>query len=107
MIVGLQETMRYQDQVDSMKACTEMFDSIGYSGVGRQGLARCLAAFETGDKNGAILEYRQIIGDAPNFASAMSDLDTSKLSLEVSEGYFNRVMAVMMGMCMLMGGDVK
>jgi hypothetical protein len=91
----------------AMKACIEMFDSIGYAGLGRQGLARCVAAFEAGDKGRAIEEFRHTIGDAPNFASAMTDLDTNKLTSEVSENYFNRVMAVMFGMSLLMGGDVK
>src|SRR6266540_4008190 len=63
-------SMRYQDQINSMKACSEMFDSIGYAGRGRQGLARCIAAFEADDRERAIREYRQTIGDAPNFASA-------------------------------------
>lgn len=48
-----------------------------------------------------------MIGDAPNFASTMTDLDDRNFSPEVSEQYFNRVMAVMYGMCLLMGGDVK
>ena len=99
--------MRYQDQVKSMKRCVEMFDAIGYKGTGRLGLARCIDAFEAEDKDRAITEYRQIIGEAPNFASAMTDLDNSKFSSELSEQYFNRVMAVMYGMCLLMGGDVK
>ena len=68
--------MPYQDHIMAMKACIEMFDSIGYAGLGRQGLARCVAAFEAGDKGRAIEEFRHTIGDAPNFASAMTDLDT-------------------------------
>ena len=50
--------MRYQDQINTMKACVEIFDSIGYAGTGRHGLARCIAAFEAGDKDRAISEYR-------------------------------------------------
>jgi hypothetical protein len=99
--------MRYQDQLSSMKACVTWLDSIGYTGSGRQGLARCIAAFEEGDPERAIAEYRHTIGDAPNFASAMTDLEDGNFSSELSEQHFNRVMAVMYGMCLLMGGDVK
>ena len=99
--------MSYQDQLSSMKVCVGWFDSIGYEGIGRQGLARCIAAFEQGDADRAIAEYRHMIGDAPNFASTMTDLDDRNFSPEVSEQYFNRVMAVMYGMCLLMAGDVK
>jgi len=99
--------MRYQDQINSMKACSEMFHAIGYDGRGQQGLARCIAAFEADDKKRAIIEYRQTIGDAENFASAMTDLDTDKLSPEIHEQYFNRVLGVMFGMTLLMNGDVK
>jgi len=100
-------SMRYQDQINSMKACSEMFDSIGYAGRGRQGLARCIAAFEADDRERAIREYRQTIGDAPNFASAMTDLDTDKLPPEIHEQYFSRVLGVMFGMTLLMNGNVK
>ena len=99
--------MDYQGQLSSMKLCVTWFDSIGYTGVGRRGLARCVSAFEACDADKAIAEYRHLIGDAPNFASAMTDLDDTKFSSELSEQYFNRVMAVMFGMCLLMGGDVK
>ena len=99
--------MRYEDQVNVMKGCVQMFDSIGYAGTGRQGLARCIAAFEAGDKDREIAEFRLTIGDAPNFASAMTDLDTDKFSPEIHEQYFNRVLGVMFGMTLLMNGDVK
>ena len=99
--------MRYQDQINSMKACSEMFHSIGYAGRGQQGLARCIAAFEADDKERAIMEYRQTIGDAPNFASAMTDLDEDKLPPDIHEQYFSRVLGVMFGMTLLMNGDVK
>ena len=99
--------MRYQDQVNSMRACSEMFRSIGYAGRGQQGLARCIEAFEADDEERAIMEYRRTIGDAANFASAMTDLDTDKFSPEIHEQYFNRVLAVMFGMTLLMNGDVK
>jgi hypothetical protein len=99
--------MRYQDQINVMRSYVEMFDSIGYVGTGRQGLARCIAAFEAGDKDRAIAEYCQTIGDAPNFASALTDLDTDKFSPEIHEEYFNRVFGVMFGMTLLMNGDVR
>jgi hypothetical protein len=99
--------MRYQDQINTMKACVEMFDSIGYKGIGRQGLARCIVAFEAEDKGRAIAEYRQTIGEAANFASAMTDLDTDKFAPEKHEQYFNRVLEVMFRMALLMNGDVK
>lgn len=99
--------MHYQDQINTMKACVEMFDSIGYAGTGRQGLARCIAAFEAEDKERAIAEYRQTIGEAANFASAMTDLDTDKFAPEIHEQYFNRVLGVMFGMTLLMNGNVK
>jgi hypothetical protein len=99
--------MRYQDQINSMKACSEMFNAIGYAGRGQQGLARCIAAFEADDKERAIMEYRQTIGDAPNFASAMTELDEDKLPPDTHEQYFSRVLAVMFGMTLLMNGDVK
>jgi hypothetical protein len=99
--------MRYQDQVNSMRACSEMFRSIGYAGRGQQRLARCIEAFEADENERAIMEYRQIIGEAANFASAMTDLDTDKFLPEVHEQYFNRVLAVMFGMALLMNGDVK
>jgi hypothetical protein len=100
-------TMRYQTQIGAMKACIEWFDSIDYSGIGRQGLERCVFAFEAEDKDRAISEYRRAIGEAPNFASAMTDLDTDSFSVDRAEQYFNRVMAVMGTMCLIMGGDVK
>ena len=100
-------SVRYCDQLKTMKACAEIFDSIGYAGHGRQGLARCIAVFEAEDKDGAIMEYRQTIGEAPNFASAMTDLDENKLPPEVHEEYFSRVLGVMFGMTLLMNGDVK
>lgn len=90
-----------------MKRCVEMFDSIGYDGIGRQGLARCIGAFEAEDKEKAIKEYCQTIGEAPNFASAMTDLDKRKFSPETREQFFNRVLAVMFGMTLLMNGNVK
>ena|SRR5258707_758009 len=99
--------MRYQDQINSMKACSEMFHSIGYAGRGQQGLARCIAAFEADDKERAIREYRQTIGDAPNLDSAMTDLDEAKLPPEIHQQYFSRVLAVMFGMTLLMNGDFK
>jgi len=82
--------MSYEDQIHSMKACVEMFDSIGYSGVGRQSLARCISAFEAGDKKKAIREFRRTIGKAPNFASAMTDLDTDSFPPKVHEQFFPR-----------------
>jgi hypothetical protein len=100
-------SMRYQDQINSMKACVEMFDSMGYAGRGRQGLARCIAAFEADEEDRAIVEYRRTIGDAPNFASAMTDLDEDTFSPEVHEQYFARVLGVMFGMTLLMNGDVR
>jgi hypothetical protein len=99
--------MLYEDQINCMKACNEMFDSIGYTGSGRKGLERCIAAFEAGDKAKAIREFRRTIGKAPNFASAMTDLDTDKFSPEIHEQYFNRVLGVMFGMTLLMNGNVK
>jgi hypothetical protein len=100
--------MRYQDQVNAMKACVEMFDWIGYAGTRREGLVRCIAAFEAGDKDRAITEYRQTIGDAPNFASAIRDeLNTDRFSLEIHEQHFKRVLGVMFGMTLLMDGNVK
>jgi hypothetical protein len=90
-----------------MKSCVEMFDSIGYAGTGRHGLARCIAAFEAGDKDKAITEYRQIIGESPNFASVVSDINTEKFSTEMHKQYFNRVMGVMFGMSILMNGNPK
>jgi len=42
--------MLYKGHIKVIKAFSEMFDSIGCSGIGRQGLARCIAAFEAGDK---------------------------------------------------------
>ena len=84
-----------------------MFDSIGYAGRGRQGLSRCIAALEAEDKDAAVREYRQTIGEAANFASAMTDLDEGKLPPEVHGQYFSRVLAVMFGMSLLMNGDVK
>ena len=99
--------MRYQNQITAMRTCIEWFDSVGYAGIGRDGLLCCIAAFEAGDKDRAICEYRRIIGDATNFASAMTDLDTNGLTIEQAEQHFNRMMAVMGTMCMLMGGRVK
>ncbi len=99
--------MRYQDQINSMKACSEMFHSIGYAGRGQQGLVRCIAAFEADDKERAIMEYRHTIGDAPNFATAMTDLDEDRLPPDIHEQYFSRVLGVMFGMTLLMNGDVK
>ena len=106
-MLGHATPMGYQEQINSMRMCVEMFDSIGYSGTARHGLARCIAAFEAGDEDIAIAEYRQTIGEAPNFASAMTDLDTDKFSPEIHEKYFNRVLGVMFGMAILMNGDVK
>jgi hypothetical protein len=77
--------MRYQAQIGAMKACIEWFDSIGYSGIGRQGLKRCIVAFEVEDKDRAISEYRRTIGEAPNFASAMTDLDTDSFPVDRAE----------------------
>jgi hypothetical protein len=50
--------MSYETQIGWMKALAETFDSIGSTGIGCQGLARCIAAFEAGDKDKAIPEYR-------------------------------------------------
>jgi hypothetical protein len=99
--------MRYENQTSAMNACIELFDSIGYSGVGRQGLERCIAAFEAGDETRAIDEYRRIIGDAAIFASALTDLNEDNLSNERAAQYFNRVLAVMVTMSLIMRGDVK
>jgi len=99
--------VRYQTQIGAMKACIEWFDSIAYFGIGRQGLERCIVAFEADDKDRAISEYRRTIGEAPNFASAMIDLDTDSFAVDRAEEYFNRVMGGMGTMCLLMGGDVK
>ena len=99
--------MDYQGQLNSMKSCVAWFDSIGYSGTGRQGLARCIAAFEGGDPDRAIAEYRSVVGAAPNFASAIADLDKGKFSPELSEQYFNHMMTVMLRMSLLMGGNTK
>lgn len=99
--------VQYHSQIFAMQACIEWFDSIGYSGVGRKGLERCLAAFKAGDKAGAIKEYRRMIGHADNFASALVDLDTKGFSNEQAQEDFNRVMAVMVSMALIMGGNVK
>jgi hypothetical protein len=90
-----------------MKACVEWFDSISYAGAGREGLIRCISAFETRGKEAAVAEYRRVIGDHPNFASALTDLNTDKMSPKESELYFNRVMSVMFGMTLIMNGDVR
>jgi hypothetical protein len=90
-----------------MKACCDWFDSISYVGIGRQGLARCITAFEVADKDKAIEEYRGIIGEAPNFASALTDLETDRFSPDNYEHYFNRVLGVMVSMSLLMGGGAK
>src|SRR5438094_889712 len=99
--------MEYQNHIDSMKALAETFDSIGYAGVGRQALARCIAAFEAGDKKRAIREYRKLIGTADNFASALPDLDTASFSTETHSRYFPQMLAVMFGMSLLMEGKPK
>jgi hypothetical protein len=96
--------MSYQDQLTCMSALMETFDSIGYTGVGQQGLARCMAAFEAGDKERAIHEYRQTIGDAPNFASAITDLDTESFSPELAGKYGFQLIGVMTSMFFLMDG---
>ena len=90
-----------------MKALSNTFDSIGYTGIGRQGLARCIHAFEAGDEDRAIREYRQTIGASPNFASALTDLDTDSFSAELAGKYASQLLGVMMGMSLLMNGDPK
>ena len=99
--------MSYEKQISWMKALAETFDSVGYSGVGRQGLTRCISAFEAGDGERAIIEYRRTIGEAPNFAAAMIDLDTDQFSTKTLEDYNSRLMGVMFGMSLLMNGDAK
>ena len=99
--------MPYQNQKNAMRTCIEWFDSIGYAGIGRDGLLRCIIAFEAGDKDQAICEYRRTIGDAANFATALSDLDTNGFSNDQLGQHACRVMAVMFGMSLLMGGNVK
>jgi len=99
--------MRCEAQINSMKACVEMFDSIGYVGIGRQGLTRCISEFEAEDNDTAIAVFRQTIGEAPNFASAMTDLDTDKFSPEMHTQYFNHVLGVMVTMALLMDGNAK
>ncbi len=89
-----------------MQALAETFDSIGYTGVGRQALARCIAAFKAGDKEKAIAEYRSTIGAAANFASALTDLD--ERTFYTTDGKrFSQMLGVMVSMSMLMNGDVK
>ena len=99
--------MSYEAQMNNMKSCAEFFHSIGYSGVGSQGIARCITAFEAGDGERAIREYQHTIGEAANFASAMTDLDRDKLPPEDMERDFNRVMGVMVTMALIMGGNAK
>jgi hypothetical protein len=100
-------TMRYQNQIDCMKALAATFDEIGYVGTGRQGLTRCIAAFEAGDKDSAIREYRKTIGAAPNFASALTDLNTDKLSTELQNKYGSQLIGIMVTMSLLMNGAPK
>jgi hypothetical protein len=98
--------MSYETQIEAMKALAETFDSIGYAGVGRQGLARCIAAFEAADKDKALAEYRRTIGAAPNFASALTDLD--ERAFYTTDGKrFSQMLGVMVTMSMLMNGDAK
>jgi len=89
-----------------MKALAGTFDSIGYAGIGRQGLARCIDAFEAGDRDKAVAEYRRIIGLAPNFASALTDLDEHSF-YTADEKRFLQMLGVMVTMGMLMNGDAK
>jgi hypothetical protein len=97
--------MSYETQIGWMKALVETFDSIRYAGVGRQGLARCIDAFEAGDKDKALVEYRRTTGAAPNFASALTDLDESFYTTD--EKLFYQMLGVMTSMSMLMNGDAK
>ena len=99
--------MPYEKQVSWMKALVEMFESIGYVGTPRLGLARCIAAFEANDKKRAIREFRRIVGKADNFACAITDLDEESLSPEIREKYTELLFGVMFGMSLLMGGNVK
>ena len=90
-----------------MKLLAGTFDSIGYVGIGRQALTRCIAAFEAEDKERAITEFRQTVGRAPNFASALTDLDADKLPTEVQGRIFTQMLGVMMGMELLTEGYDK
>jgi hypothetical protein len=99
--------MSDEAQINCMKACVDWFDSIGYAGVGRQGLVRCIAAFQAGDSGEAIAQYRQMIAEAPNFASVLTDLDSDSFTPELYEQYFNHIMTVMFSMSFLMGGKAK
>jgi hypothetical protein len=99
--------MAYEKQIGAMRVLAATFDSIDYVGVGRQGLARCIAAFEIGDKEKALAEYRKTIGEAGNFAEALTDLDTKLLTKDGDFSYFNQVLAVMVIMALLMNGNVK
>lgn len=99
--------MGYQDHIDCMKALADTFDSIGYAGIGRQGGGRCIAAFEAGDKDRAIMEYRKAIGAAANFGSALTDLETEAFSTEIQGKYLSQMLAVMFGMSLLMKGHEK
>jgi len=98
--------MSYETQIGWMKGLADSFDSIGYTGIGRQGLGRCIAALEAGDKDNALQEYRLTIGAAPNFISALTDLD--KPNFYTADGkHFSQMLAVMVTMSMLMNGDAK
>jgi len=99
--------MQYEDHIACLRAFSDTLASIGYGGIGRRGLALCIAAFEAGDKDRAILEYRQTIGDAPNFASVLTDIDPDSLSSEVLDRYNRQLFAVMLGMSLLMKGEPK
>jgi hypothetical protein len=78
-----------------------------YAGVGRQALLQCIAAFESEGKDAAIEEYRRIIGEADNFACVLTDLDSDNFTTEDHCLYFERIMSIMLGMCLLMNGNVK
>ncbi len=103
--------MSYETQILWMEKLAETFDAIGYVGVGRQCLTKCIAAFKAGDETAALWEYRKTIGSAPNFVSALTDLETDKFykaeTMEKSSERSCQMLGVMTVMSFLMGGNAK
>lgn len=95
-------TMRHQKIIACMKSLAETFDSIGYAGIGRESIARSIRAFEAEENDVGIKEYRQLVGAAPNLASALTDLDQRKLRTEVQSKVSSQLLAVMLSVDLLM-----
>jgi len=99
--------MQYEGVISCIKTNLEIFDAIGYAGIGRSGLARVLASFESGDNERAIVEYRLVIGHAPNFASALTDFDLMSYPVDMRMKLFNGLLGVMSQMSLVMDGKAR